>query len=204
MLGFCVIATAASLKQYEFRPYLHYFLLAAPTAIIAGVQAALATARRLTATWPSVSMRLALVTAAVFVLEPGRLEHPGHSPGDTRRHTGYGARTRLPRATYRRLRRILQPGEDVLVLPPRRNEIHVVAGTRSTSFPHGYGWLPAPRIIDKAIDNPALRGVVVIKRLDSTDSLVWRLLGCSGAVRQLPDAGFHLVRDLPTMTLWQR
>ncbi len=62
----------------------------------------------------------------------------------------------------------VRPGEDVLVLPPRRNEVHLTLGTRSVSFPLGYGWAPASA--RAALASPGLRAVIAIKSgLDETD-----------------------------------
>jgi hypothetical protein len=108
-------------------------------------------------------------------------------------------------ADWNTLRTWIRPGDDVLLLPPRRNEIHFALGTRSVSFEQGYGWALYPEMVEKAIRSPGLQGVFILKKyLDPTDRETWDKLHCDSAIADLPSAGFQLVADLDTMAFWRR
>src|SRR5262249_6516434 len=40
------------------------------------------------------------------------------------------------------LAEVVKPGQDVLVFPPNRNDVHYILGTTSRSFPIAYSWAP--------------------------------------------------------------
>ena len=67
MVGVCGLATLASLEQFEIRPYLHYFLIGAPAAIVATVLAGWAAAERIRAAWP-ISAAVPFLYGALAVL----------------------------------------------------------------------------------------------------------------------------------------
>ena len=99
----------------------------------------------------------------------------------------------------------VRPGEDVLLLPPRRNELHLLLGTRARSYEQGYWWVPAPGMTVRAVRSAGLDAVIVVRgALDATDRMVWDRLECDAALRELPRAGFTPVVELPTMTVWRR
>ena len=95
-------------------------------------------------------------------------------------------------------------GEEVLVLPPRRKELHFLLGTRSSRF-LGYGWPPDPALMLEAARSPSLNGVIVIHGLlDDTDRDTWRAMNVDDAIAALRRQGFEPAMELRTMTLWRR
>ena len=127
VMGFCVVATISSLKQYELRPYLHYFLIGAPTAIIAAVLVGLAFTRRIRSAWPA-SLWAGVLTRSMAVL-PLVAGHSGSS-------SPFAWNSPLPERLWRNepqtardlesVASLLHPGEDVPSCHP--------GGTRSTCW----------------------------------------------------------------------
>jgi len=163
-----VIGAASRLLQFSKRHYLHYALLTAPLAALAIALSAMLLARlaprRLSASPLARTLALPLFvlpflrpqidSGSVLYLFPPRWHEPV---------TMLWLPWRLDPAVARDLeaaRSHVRPGEDVLVLPPRRNEVHLTLGIRSVSFPLGYGWAPASA--RAALASPGLRAVACV------------------------------------------
>jgi hypothetical protein len=211
MLGFTTVAGFAALIQFAKRAYLHYALLAAPFLIIAALIAAVALGRILAARLraPALTGTLALGLAALPVAQASSgvvglvFWPPGAAP-----LLSHGIPWRLVPEIVRdlqALRPAVREGEDVLVLPPRRSEVHLLLGTRAVTLKNGYRWAePEPGEAVQAIRSGRLDAVLVLHgHLDESDALVWTWFEGDAAVAALPAAGFRVVRETPTMTLWR-
>lgn len=199
LVGFAGVAGLTAGLQFVWRAYAHYELLSAPFLVVAVVVAAVSVARRiaaLTAAGPLLRFLALGVAAAPLVAWPLSLaQEPSHP-------LPWRARPDVAR-DIDALRAVLRPGEDVLVLPPRRNELHLILGTRSRSYERGYWWDQTGSQV-RALRSPGLDAVIVIHRLDESDRPVWGRLDSDAAVRALPGAGFSPVAELSTMTVWRR
>jgi hypothetical protein len=196
LAGFCLLATVVALVQFSRRDYLHYALLLLPLLIAAVVLVASGLVRRLperAAVWSEA----ALVVAALAWLMLG-LRAESAPPAPWRAQPDVAA-------DLVALKSLLQAGEDLLIIPPRRNEIHFQLGTRSQSFAPGYTWGPGRGELEAALRKPELDAVLVLRKgLDKTDAATWRLLECDRAVLELGSAGFRPVAKLRASTLFRR
>jgi hypothetical protein len=196
LAGFALLAGLAAFVQYSRRAYLHYALLAAPLLVAAAMLSATALVRRFPARmggWPE-TVLVALVLARLLAMQSALLVPPDP----------WRAQPEIA-ADLEALKEQLRPGEDLLVLPPRRNEFHFLLGTRSQSFAQGYSWAPGPGSIEAAVRNPELDAVLVLRRhLDPSDIEAWRSLDCDRGVAALAAAGFRPVSKLRTSTLLRR
>jgi hypothetical protein len=220
LASFCFVAAMASLAQFYARHYGHYALLtiaaAVPAAALIGegvVNLYLnVERRRLLANDARAAALLSFVVivAAMPMVRPARnIEGPyifpaqGNLPVTTRlvplRYlSGVAEDLRIASALF-------VHGENVLVLPPSRNEIHLALGTRSRSFSGSYGWDEGDGAATKAVFSPSLAGVFVLRRhLSQTDLSSWDKVGAAEAVARLPEAGFTPVASLQTMDIWRR
>jgi hypothetical protein len=202
LAGFGLLAGLFALSQYTKRAYLHYALLAAPLLIASVTLTATALIRRLPARasgWPE-SALVAAVAVWLLVIQRTTLLEPNIfvEPSSWRTQPEIAA-------DLWDLKRALRPGEDMLILPPRRNEIHFLLGTRSRSFSPGYSWAPGSGLVEEALRKPDLDAVLVIrKHLDQSDNEAWRGLSCGRAVAGLGSAGFAPVLTLRATTLFRR
>jgi hypothetical protein len=207
---FLIVAALASLIQFQKRPYLHYALLTAAMAapgialILRGIISNLpGSLRNKIVLQPLLLLILMLpfvrpttASSGVLYFFPLRTTQPVEF---------YPIRRADPAVSQdlETARRFLRPGEDVLVLPPRRNEVHLTLGTRSRSYPHGYRWAPADAAV--VVQSESLDGVVVLKPpLDSTDVATWNYTNSAAAVAALPLHGFVRIADLERMSIWRR
>ena len=195
LAGFALVAGLVALAQYSKRAYLHYSLLAAPLLISAVMISATVLVRRFparTAGWPETAL-IAVVLARLMVMQRAPVEQT----------TPWRAQPEIA-ADLEELKDALRPGEDLLVIPPRRNEIHFLLGTRSQSFPLGYSWAPASGLIEETLRKPELDAVLVIRsHLDKGDNQAWHALDCDRAVAGLGATGFAPVLRLRATTLFR-
>jgi hypothetical protein len=196
LAGFALLAGLVALLQFSKRPYLHYALLPVPMLIVGVTLVATALLLRLPVRiegWPEAAVVVA-VLVGLLVVDRGEIAQP--APWRTRLDVA---------ADLAQLKSELRPGEDLLVIPPRRNEIHFFLGTRSRSFAPGYSWAPGSGLLEAAVRNPGLDAVLVLQTgLDETDALTWRLLECDRGVAALAPAGFQPILKLRTATLFRR
>ncbi len=198
--GFSITAGSAALVQLASRPYSHYVLLAAPFLIIAVVLGSIALVRDLDRRLHSAAMTFfGVAIAAVPLASLWASLHFGTVayPTPWRQNPDVAGDLATLRAAVR-------PTEDLLVIPPRRNEVHLTLGTRSISYEDGYGWGPHRGSPRRALGSSGLRAVVVIRATDEADRAVCQSLDCDDAITALPAAGFRPVAELKTMTLWRR
>jgi hypothetical protein len=106
----------------------------------------------------------------------------------------------------RKLGRLVHPREDVLVLPPRHNELHFDLGTRPLSFPDGYAWGSVhTKATMQALASQTLAAVIVLNHLGSkSDAEIWHNYDCDEAVTRLGVFGFHRVATLQAVSVWRR
>jgi hypothetical protein len=207
--GVCLTGGFATLLQLVRTPYLHYALLGLPLLVAGSWVVATGLYRRL----PALDRRalaglLVLVLAAVpLTRTESRRRYVELWPLHSAPYPAYDRPWEDVPAVARdleALRSQVRPGEDLLIFPPRRNVVHFRLGTRSLSFPQGYGWTREPRALD-SLRSPTLAAVLVITGyLSAVDREVCAWHGCAEAVRELSPAGFVEVASLPTMTLWRR
>lgn len=210
LAGFCLLGGFASLLQLRWRPYLHYLLLTLPF-LVAGCFVAgrdllgrlgPRTLGPLTRPLPALALVFLLARAAsllpVDVLSLGVQQVPSRDWPDAQASQDLD-----------HLRQHVRPGEDLLVLPSRRNAAHYRLGTRTDSWPLGYIWPPRepgeyPRFIRarRPLHVLVLTGLIApAHREDWANCLQG---DCAGALRALPESGYRVVAQLPTMTLWRR
>jgi hypothetical protein len=202
ILGFAGVAGLTTAVQFAWRGYGHYVLLGAPFLAIAVVTAAVIAGRLVAENMraPLLLRFLALgVAAAPVVAWPLSLAGAPFHPAAWR------AQPDVAR-DIAAIRGVVRPGEDVLVLPPRRNELHLMLGTRARSYEGGYWWAPAEGMTARAVRSSRLDAVIVIHpdRLDPTDRMVCQWHACDQTAHDLPRWGFRPVIELPTMTVWRR
>jgi hypothetical protein len=214
VLGFTSLAGLAGLTLFTKRGYAHYVMLIGPFMIIAAVIAGMIVARwagRTLASKALVSF-IALTVAAIPLVPPAgfpygiRVWPPSLDLALPFQVPWY--RQPAVDADLKSLRPLLAgAARDVLVLPPIRNDVHLILGTRSVSLPQGYGWEGDPREVMEALRSRTLQAVIVIRdrnpRWDANQA-GWRLCACDAVVASLPEAGFRLVAELRTMALWRR
>ena len=210
---FCILSGAAALIQFGKRPYQHYALLTIPFFVVATCIAGSEAIRRASRASPTTLMPLLATSFAMVLLTKGpRSDDSLHGyvwpitwPGNLEDRRKPWRAVPDVDSDLNALKSLVRPGEDVLVLPPRHNDIHFLLGTRSVSFEQGYGWAPGPEMTRQAVQSPSLDAVVVIENHATYgDSPVWQWLGCSKALAEMPRAGFHKVGTLKTMSVWRR
>ncbi len=197
LAGFALLAGLVALAQFSKRGYLHYALLPAPLLIVAITLVAAALIHRLPARLAVWSETTLVVAALAGLTLAYRTEVPPPAP--------WRAQSDIA-ADLLVLKTQLRPGEDLLVIPPRRNEIHFQLGTRSQSFAPGYHWGPGKGVVEAAVRKPELDAVLVLRSrfLDQTDLQTWGLLECDRAVAALAPSGFRPVVELRAATLYRR
>ena len=209
VVGFASVAGLAALVQYTKQPYLHYMLLAGPLLIVAAVIGAIVVMRwvseRLTSSALVAFMAIGIATipltrpepyaAGLALWPPSLMQRLAHQlPWRFNPDVASDVAT---------LRALVRPGEDLLVLPPRRNELHLILGTRWVSF--DYEWWNYKTSALRAVRSPTLAAVIVIReQLDETDRMIWNKFDCDAAVAELGRAGFRPVMSGRVMTLWRR
>jgi hypothetical protein len=196
LASFGLLAGLLALTQYMKRGYLHYALLSTPLLIASVMLTASALARRLperASGWPETALAAAVAGWLLLFHRPAPVE-----PSPWRAQPEIAA-------DLEQLRHELSPGEDVLILPPRRNEIHFLLGTRSQSFPLGYSWAPGSGLIEATLREPHLDAVLVIRtHLDQSDNEAWRALDANRGMAAMAAAGFGPVLRLRATTLFRR
>lgn len=209
--GFSLFATIAAAAQYSKRPYLHYALLAAPFVAIMVSVMAMQIVQAASALWPRMKPLTSLTAAGLLTLpmigSAGSTGHfqlwpPAWTPAVAHGKPWHEAPEIA--SDLQSIQSVLAPGEDVLVLPTRRNVIHFMAGTRSVSNPDGYGWGPSD--VSDALRAKSLAAVVVLDRriLDESDLEACKDVQCDRAIAMLAQAGFVESARFPTMTVWRR
>ncbi len=211
VVGFSLIAALATLLQFAKRPYFHYALLAAPFVAIAITIMAARVAQAAVAAWPRFRP-LVLIAAAGLLAAPvtGSSGASGYFqawPLDWSPRVAHGKPWHLDAgiaSDLQSLRGLVAKGEDMLVLPPRRNVFHFMLGTRSLSNLSGYGW-GAPGV-SRALKSPSLSAVLVLdpRTFDDADKSTCKAVGCDDAVAALAANGFTQSTRLGSMTLWRR
>lgn len=213
VLGFTSVAGLAALAQFAKRGHFHYVVLLGPFLVSAAVIAGVITARWLVRTVPSKALAAFIVLAVTVIpltrpaaFTVGLSVWPPRMAPELPFQMPWSANPAVA-SDLRSLRSVVHMGQDVLVLPPIRNDVHLMLGTRSVSLEQGYGWEGDPRMILDAVRSATLQAVIVIKArggLWAANETVWRQCECDAVVTELPRAGFHPVSELPTMTLWAR
>jgi hypothetical protein len=206
--GFAFMVALAALYQFSKRSYFHYGLLSAPWLMLAIVIAAVVALRALVRQRsPAVAFVALLACALPFVHtdDPSSdnffLWPPASVPTPELGHW----RKQGPVADdLKDLGKFIHAGEDVLVLPPRHDDIFFLTGARSVSWPQGYGWGFERTPAASAFSSPTLKAVVVLNVRDPTDAWTWGWHYCQDALKALPKAGFRESATLMTMTVWRR
>lgn len=197
---FCLVGALFSLWQFSTRPYLHYMLLGLPMLICAVLIGAAAVARALVRGLRDprgTSPLLALGVSAgvcVVIAGPWASDHRVIQPNW--RQDEQVARDLQTMAFH------VDPGDEILVLPARRNEIHFELGSVSTASPLGYAWYE-PVDLAPVVASPQLDGVIIVAPAfrDETDTAAcWAQ--CDEAPALLSAAGFAVSARLESMTLW--
>ena len=205
---FAFLIVAASLYQFSKRAYHHYALLTAPWLLLCVVLSAVSVWRALpNHEAPAIRFAALLLAAlafvhtsdpasdAFFLWPPHRIEQP--MLGHWRTHPLFSD-------DMQKLGQFIHRGEDVLVLPPRHNEIHFLFGTRSVSWEQGYTWGVGPAPAAKALSSPTLQAVILIAVRDPSDEWTWNWHKCDEAAKNLRQSGFRPVVQLKTMAVWRR
>ena len=206
--GFALMAALAALYQFTKRDYYHYGLLSAPWLMLATVIAAVAALRALV---PQRSPALAFAALLACGLPFVHMEDPSSDnfflwpPASVPTpELGHWRKQGPVAADLEKLGKYVHPGEDVLVLPPRHDDIFFLTGARSVSWPQGYGWGFERTPAASALQSRTLTAVVVLGVRDPTDAWTWGWHYCQDALKALPKAGFKETANLMTMTVWRR
>ena len=211
IVSFSLIASLATLAQFSKRPYLHYALLAAPFLSIAITLVCVRI-------WQAAAVRKPQAASLVALALAGVLAMPMVGSMGSQGFFQIWPLTWNPRVAHetpwhllpdvapdvRSIGALVTPGEDLLVVPPRRNVLHFLLGTRSISSPMQYGW--GPQDVSPALMSPSLSAVIVLDRrtLDETDIQTCASTFCDRTVAALAENGFVKTAELKTMTLWRR
>ena len=202
---FAALIWALTLAQFQKRGYAHYTQLGAPflvcAACLAGVLLARSPVTRRAGRFSTVAGGLWFGALVLFLPAPG--DRVQFSPTD------YGFESRRSwRADAReellRLAETVAPGSELLVLPPGKNEIHFLLGTRALVTPINYGFgyeapLPPPDMYPwKGTD-----GVLVFLRREDRGE-IWEYSRCQELLTALPGKGFTRVYASPLMEFWRR
>jgi hypothetical protein len=218
MVAFTSLAGVASLIQFEKRLYFHYALLAVPMFVFGGVVGGTVLVRWLNRNIDHRASWLSIVVFLVMCPFVGTYFAAGYSPPPAASLWPIGMDSRalkLPvhlreddMADVAVLRGVLKPGDDVMIMPPRQNSLHFILGTRSVSYPLGYGWGAAgPKALELLRDtfqSPTLRAVIGYHGSDFLETEFCDHLGCDSAVHLLATHGFKHHRKLRTVSVWVR
>ncbi len=206
VVGYCLVASVATLLQFRTRPYGHYMLLAVPALVVASVTLAVKTIPDYVRKGRFQPLRwgLLLVAAAVPLANTAGNPRTLHVwrlrlPADYYPQLLWHQQPRVA-ADLRRLRRHVQPGQTLYVLPPRHNAAHFLLQTRSPA-PWGYSFqMPALN------DVPAQRfdSVLVLSGgLDESDRRIWGQPQVDESATLLVREGYRPNMRLRTMTLFE-
>lgn len=221
LLAFSTIAALSTLAQFQRRGYLHYALLTAPFAVVAGVAGLSGLWRRLragVAPDPILAFSLAAVLAVALVHAAPRFPQSPFSfepsPLPPAWPDGTPAATDLMQIAAH-----VKQGEDLVLLPPERNKIHFMLGTRPLSLASGYGFGLGSRGIAlgaaaavpgasgmglAAVRSPSVHSVIAVAPMGPGSAVACAEVGCDEALRALPGLGFRKVVEGTSMTLWKR
>ena len=209
--GFAAWATLGGLLQFTKRSYLHYGLLVAPFAVILVVVVGSAVVRHFLGEpgrHPLAEMLVLGLAVVLVAQDEGRsggiaLWPPAREPS-TVAAPPWRAKPEVAR-DIAALHGLVRKNEDVLVLPPRRNELHLLLGTRPLTHWQGYGWAPVKDGAVAAIRSPKLESVILIRDpLTADDWRGWEWVRGDEVTVELQRAGFVPVRRFETMSLWRR
>jgi hypothetical protein len=210
-VGTCLIASAATLYQFWYRPYRHYALLALPLVIVAAMVASCDAWRRVHALARAprrLVHAMVVVAAGLCVARPvpegslGLLGAPftlrtAPHALDWRRYPGFAA-------DLETLKSLVRPGEESYVLPPSLTAVYAVLGTTSGA-PAGYTFAGGRTRCPEAVRAPSV-GMVIMPRRPDVAAWVqdWLTLGCHEAAESLPDLGYQPVLVLENLIMWRR
>jgi len=212
IVGFSLLAAIATFIQFSKRSSPHYGLLAAPYLAIAVTVMAVRVAQSAGTVWPRLRPIIALATAGFLTLPAvGSMGKQGYFQAwplvwnpvvlpEPLWHADVDVASDLES-----LATLVSPGEDVLVLPPRRNVVHFLLGSVSHTNPNGYGW-GGPWEALEAMRSSSPDAVIVIhpRSLQVGDSALCGTIACDRAISALPESGYRISSILTSMTLWRR
>jgi hypothetical protein len=210
LVAFASAAALFSLVQLLARGYVHYLLIGLPFAVIALVASATELAKRLE---DSALLRAAgLLATALLLTDLGIADSYRATPAFRPWPLGERHEARVhrwidqprTRADLERLAPLVHAGEDVVLIPPARNEVHFVLGTRARSFPAGYNWLTELGVTYDDVDWSRPDAVIVVKFDSMSGPASWQAWRCDEAVRALPGRGFTRVASLDVLEVWRR
>ncbi len=209
VLGFTCIAGYAALLSFYVRHYDHYGLLAGPMLILSVVIAGVELGRRIPKEYRENSFAYFLtlvLCVSPFVRENASSRYFYLWPINplTRPQMKHWHENPFIAKDLATLRAIVKPGETVLLLPPRRNEIHFILQTRTVAS-RGYGWRKSG-VLSEILQQSVIDAVLEIQPqfLDSDDLAACKLLQCDRTREILPDQGFAPIAILESMTLWRK
>lgn len=210
VVAFCWGSGVATLYQFSRRAYLHYGLLTvAPAVVCAAVGVTLLARRVRLSTAPSGLATWCLVTTVALVVARGNADGSGAwVPLDVPHGLPpYPVMRHDPQVAHdlAELCEVMEPGDDLVVLPARRNFVHVVCGTVPRSRPLRYTWAIVPGEYRDTLSNPELRRVLVFSDLASyADQESCGPGGCPALINDIPSLGYEPTRSWPTFTLFSR
>lgn len=202
VLLFSLLAFAFSLIQFQRRPYLHYAQLSAPFLILAGCTSAILLGR-LGAKWsqgaraPALGCWLGLVALFGSAQGYGFTAGPRPTPTPPRAWADDPAMSR----DIATLAALVEPGSELLILPPGRNVLHWRLQTRSLTSPIYYGWHRFPKLA--SLDWSTLDYVVVLRR-DEDWSANFKDSERALVAQELPRSGLQRLSQTETLELWGR
>lgn len=210
LAGFCLLAGLSSLAQLRWRSYLHYLQLSLPFLVVGCFVGA-----RVLVSWMRGRLSGPLVTslpalALVFALARASSLLPVTLFSlEVQSAPAWDWPDEPASRDLDRLAEVVRPGEDLLVLPSRRNAVHYRLGTRSDSWPLGYIWPPRepgqyPLFIRARKPELVLVLTSLVDGASRADRENCVQGDCAAAVSALPEAGYTVAARLPTMTLWRR
>jgi hypothetical protein len=210
IVGFALLASAASFIQFSKRPYAHYALLSAPFLAVATVIVGVRILQAISATKLRAASfaRIAIVCALAAPLVAWRPDYPYFHVWPPQwnpqvAHEIPWHQNADVASDLRALHALVRPGETLFILPPRRNAVHFLLGTRSMPG-QGYGW--GAGAIPSTLLPPTLEAILVLdgRTFDETDINTCDLWNCQRVAAALPANGFSKIATLNTMVLWRR
>ncbi|HVU03200.1 MAG TPA: hypothetical protein VHE30_15675 [Polyangiaceae bacterium] len=210
--AFALGSAGGSLLQFIKRGYAHYGLVTVPwLVLLAAIGLALLHERAPERVRESSAAQLGWLSLAAlsFVQTDPRARHTfalWPDPLSFRAPAlGHRWREREMVGDLAQARRFVHPGEDVLVLPPRHNEVHFLLGTRSLSFAEHYAWagMHTGNTL-RALKSKTLSAVIVLPPRGQTDDAVWRDHDCTQAVAALSGNGFRRALNVRSLSVWVR